>query len=148
MGLMKRFKDWNKQRIERNYERVISTYPIEEQELIRKGRNVELTGKFLKELIEENPDKEVIPLTGPGTIYHNILTGKPVGRVSKHSFVNYNQKTLGVRAYYTDVKYWLKIGELGADILYSCTTMPAGLSDANGCTHICLGIPVKIQEKD
>jgi len=104
MGFWKNFKDWNKQRIERNYENVVSTYPLEEQELIKRGRNVELTGKSLKKLIEENADREIIPLTSPGTIYTFALTGEPVGKILKHSFVPYSSQTLGMRDYFGNVK--------------------------------------------
>lgn len=145
MGLWKKFKDRNKQRVKNNYENAISLYSQKEQELIRKGRDIKLTGKSLKQLIEENPDNEIIPLTEPGTLYKFWITGNPVGKTLKHSLIPYDSRTLGMRSYRGDVKNWLEIGRLGADMLCSCISLPESLSDASGMTTILSGVPVKVK---
>ena len=106
MSLWKKFEDWNRNRIERNYEGVISQYSPEEQKLIRKGRNVKLTRKSLSQLIEENSNKEIIPLTrGHGAVYQ-----------PGNCFVPYEQSTLGLRAYRTNIECWLELGKKKADV--------------------------------
>lgn len=137
INLFKSFKDWNKNRIENNYERIINEHSSEEQELIRKGRNVQLTGKSLNQLIEESPDKEIIPITsGHGNVYH-----------PGHCFVQYEQSTLGLRAYRTNIECWLELGEKKADALCNLIVRPINLSDGGSMTAVTLGIPLKIADK-
>ena len=99
MSLFKKISEWNGERIEKNYQKIISQYSPEDQELIKKGRAVKMTFSSLDSLMEGNPDKKIIPLN--------------------ESRVVYRKTRLGCRAYDCDVKYWLDLGRMGADALCS-----------------------------
>lgn len=136
IGLFEIISKSKKKRIERNYQEIISQYSSNDQKLINKGRKVELTFLPIKKLEEENPEKEIIPLTDSMDVKTLFVSYH-----FKHKPIPYQKMSLGSNRYKCDVEYWLEIGKIGADVLCSLQVLQYGF------TELVYGTPIKMNQK-
>ena len=112
--------NWNKCRIQKNYEKIIRRKSFENQDYIRKGRNA-----FLTPLSKEDFEDKT-----------NLITEL----VSKKVMIYDQVDLFGLIPYDSNINYWQRLGELETDIMLCFPPMRLGPD----FSQVSIGYPAKI----